>query len=821
MAFYDKWVDAVNRRLGYVKQSDIPSRSGGNVVFAGETPVGSYNDFLRNYTEEQLEMKAFETPWLFSNISTIMNIFSEATLMVEKREGETLTPVEDHDFERRLRKPSTIPYIDAPFLWAFTAGWAIVRGEAYWLLNKDITGRLAEVIPVPAFKIDPIPSETEYISGFIYRPSGGRKPIPLKRDRVLYWRRPDLFNYHRGFRLSKVFKLPVETDTAAASWNRDTFNKGLSLQQILFLPEDLSDPLFEQAKEDLYTALYEEKKRFLAMRAGQAKSETIGSDHQKAQFVEGRKLNQEEVDRLTGFPGGFWSEKANRANSDTALEAVIRFAVWPMMVSLSAAITAQILAIYYPDEPDIEAHFKDIRPEDNEARMTKQKHEWQVKTFNEARGDIGEKPLKGEVGELIGEWPVSMATNVQFVLELMKKKEAEANPPPQPGLLSPGAQPQLPDGNQNGNGQQVDQLAGWSLQAKEDMKRWRAVALRRFRDGDDPATYHFKSDYIDWQAMEDIRDQLALSASEDEVKAVFDDYLKSIVFVPGANSEAVLPVHIDKPVLKHLRGQHDQSTHNPGRGGSQSTRVWTGKQESGTTTLTKLQSGAIGEKLVMQVLSEKYGEEFGTLNVGLNNAPIDVFGDHLAIEVKTGLSTNTMKEWRATIGEPGKAEKARLKQMTPEEKSRHNERKKQEILRRKTELLGRLSEAEGKPIKGATVGVILSPDGKRGDVYMVDDFHLRLTWSKYASDEYYLGTFDVPESAMKQVWDMAEEGVEPEQELETKGDGKLPADEAWEIFMNEFDQEVEITYQRALAILKKRKVKKAKKRETIRILESE
>jgi len=39
--------------------------------------------------------------------------------------------------------------------------------------------------------------------------------------------------------------------------------------------------------------------------------------------------------------------------------------------------------------------------------------------------------------------------------------------------------------------------------------------------------------------------------------------------------------------------------------------------------------------------------------------------------------------------------------------------------------------------------VILAPDGSKGDVFMVPDFHLRLPWKDYATDEYYVGTFDV------------------------------------------------------------------------------
>ena len=53
-----------------------------------------------------------------------------------------------------------------------------------------------------------------------------------------------------------------------------------------------------------------------------------------------------------------------------------------------------------------------------------------------------------------------------------------------------------------------------------------------------------------------------------------------------------------------------------------------------------------------------------------------------------------------------------------------------------------MSQEAGKEIKPLTIGLILSADGKRADVYRFEGFHLRLPWPKYATDEYYVGTFE-------------------------------------------------------------------------------
>jgi hypothetical protein len=189
----------------------------------------------------------------------------------------------------------------------------------------------------------------------------------------------------------------------------------------------------------------------------------------------------------------------------------------------------------------------------------------------------------------------------------------------------------------------------------------------------------------------------------------------------------------------------DQSVHGGDRAGSDSARVWSGRQHEAENQLSKLEAGAIGEQLAERALEEKLGVDIATLNVGINNSPIDLGGDHVAVEVKAGVATNgrSAQQWRATLGGAGPAETQALKSMSREQKAAWFKKKSDLILVRKNALLDKMSAELGAPVKAMTVGVILSPDGKRGDVYAVDGFHLRLGWTQYATDEYYMGTYDV------------------------------------------------------------------------------
>lgn len=175
-------------------------------------------------------------------------------------------------------------------------------------------------------------------------------------------------------------------------------------------------------------------------------------------------------------------------------------------------------------------------------------------------------------------------------------------------------------------------------------------------------------------------------------------------------------------------------------------RVWQGKQAEGKLQFNQNETGRRGEQLAAKALQEKFGTEFSLMNVGLNNAPIDVAGDHHAIEVKTGPATNSRsaQQWRITTSyTSGPTEQALIAKMTPAQRSEYNVYKQQQSMARKMSAVARMSELAGTEIKPATVGVILSADGTRGDVYFVPGFHLRLGWGSYATDEYYIGTYEV------------------------------------------------------------------------------
>ena len=207
--------------------------------------------------------------------------------------------------------------------------------------------------------------------------------------------------------------------------------------------------------------------------------------------------------------------------------------------------------------------------------------------------------------------------------------------------------------------------------------------------------------------------------------------------------------------IKHKPGgvDHDQTSHgswsrNFGSFRHRlpvSKRVWQGKRVEGSPSMSKLKTGVVGERVAARAMEEITGYEFAVIGQGVNNSPLDLAGDHIAVEVKAGHATNsyTAQHWRATIGQPSPLERSLMDLMDRNAKRDYNHTKQMLILKRKYQQLKEMSEELGSSVAPLTLGVIFNSEGTQADIFMVTGFHSRLSWKMYAIDRYYVGTYQV------------------------------------------------------------------------------
>ena len=168
-------------------------------------------------------------------------------------------------------------------------------------------------------------------------------------------------------------------------------------------------------------------------------------------------------------------------------------------------------------------------------------------------------------------------------------------------------------------------------------------------------------------------------------------------------------------------------------------RAFEGKQVAVKNKLGKQAAGKLGEDIIVAHLKEIGMADARAMNLDRNNFPIDLIQDHEVIEGKTGQAGNSAgaQQWRLTIGEPGKAEKAAIAKMTSDQKAAWHAKKQAAIHDRKAKVLEELSAKLGHTVKASTITVILNPDTKTADIYKFDGWHDRIGWnSDQAKDGY-------------------------------------------------------------------------------------
>ena len=479
-------------RWGYTKQeAKAQERSGVQAVFAGEAPATQYD--WSGLDDVQKERLAITSAWVYSDIQELGRLCCQATLDVYRRDGEETVAEYDHEFERVLQHPNK--HMGRHFVTQYTMGWWLLRGEAYWMLGENNAGELAQVYPLPASRVAPIEDPNEYISGYKYYPQHGGPPKTLSVEQVFFLRFPNQFDYHRGLSPLSAYNLALQTDIEAEKWNLNTFVKEVALRTLFTIHEQ--GGRFEAAANKLTEDLEKKQLRWMAIPAEHIDVAEFGLKHKDMEFLAGREFTRNEIDRVFGFPVGYWSERANRANAEQAAATVIEGAVWPLLTLFAEELTSQVVIPRYGEDYLVQP--LDIRPRNRTVEIAERKAYWPVTKLNEARAELGKDEYDGPLAEMLGELPVSLATSPQFVMAYA-------------GLASPTPIQAMKVGG-NGRGRR---------EALEDLRRWRGIERRRFKEGERPGSYEFVTDWLPDTVMAEVRTALAVADSEETINRAFD-----------------------------------------------------------------------------------------------------------------------------------------------------------------------------------------------------------------------------------------------------------------------------------------------------------
>lgn len=126
-------------------------------------------------------------------VSSLISVFTftlpEPPLMVFDKEGEKGQPLPEHPLRKLLRRPNALMGEDE--LWQYTAAYACLGGNAYWVATLDRAGRPIEAWPYHAGQVRPKPGGVAWITGYeFFNGDGVWEDIDPNKYAVVHFKWP-------------------------------------------------------------------------------------------------------------------------------------------------------------------------------------------------------------------------------------------------------------------------------------------------------------------------------------------------------------------------------------------------------------------------------------------------------------------------------------------------------------------------------------------------------------------------------------------------------------------------------------------------------
>ena len=496
--WFDNWFSTQINRLsdsGLIKAGPSAPSFGSVSSIPGLTPdTPAVQDLSKMSAYERL---AVTCSWVYSDIRVIANEVGKVKFGVHTIDGEATKPVDNHEFERMMRRPN--PLMSGTFLKQYTAWWWLLRGEAYWLKVFDRAGALVQIYPIPSDRMEPLGDGRQGIRAYRYMPQLTGSPIEFLPEQIIFFRFPNPFNYIRGMSPLSAYLSAMLLDIKASLWNQTTYDKDVTLRTLIGLRPELSKPQYNKAKAEILEQLVDRQMRFMIARTGEVDVNQLSLSPRDAEYLSSRQMSRDEIDRVFGFPEGYWSMLANRANAEQAKASLIDSTIWPLVVFMAEEITAQCVVPEYGEEYVVVP--EDIRIQDRRLRLAERNVHWRASTFDEARADLKLEPYDGPLNEIIGPLPYSLATNPQFVLALSEREQQQEQ-----GEGAEGEEQPTPEETKA---------------MRAELRTWRGIELRRHRAGK-RGSYDFESYVLPNHLTAAIRVALQDTTDEEYVKSLFD-----------------------------------------------------------------------------------------------------------------------------------------------------------------------------------------------------------------------------------------------------------------------------------------------------------
>ena len=314
------------------------------------------------------------------------------------RAGGELVGVE-HPLQRLLDSPN--PFWSRGDLWRATETYLSLWGAAFWGLERDERGVIAEIWPLRPDKMRLIPDAECYIKGFVYAGAAG-KPVPYLPEDVVWMRYFNPLDEYAGLSPIAPLRLSADMGIDALRANRKLLQNDSTPGIIIELEQFPTDPevsAFYERWESRFQGV--DKTRRPALLSPGMKASNLGFSPRDMEYIESLRWSLEDVTRVFGVPKVMIGDLENTtfSNFSTARRLFWEDTIAAQLAFYQEALHRYLLPHFGDDALTVEFDLSGVEAlkdsEENKAKRRRIYVQSGIMTVDEVRSEMNLPPIGG------------------------------------------------------------------------------------------------------------------------------------------------------------------------------------------------------------------------------------------------------------------------------------------------------------------------------------------------------------------------------------------------------------------------------------------
>lgn len=244
-------------------------------------------------------------------------------------------------------------------------------GEQFWIIQRGSASFPLSIWLVRPDRMEVVPSETNYIAGYVYTAPNGEK-VPLDVDEVVHIKLPNPLDPYRGLGPVQSVLVALDSLKYSGEWNRNFYINSATVGGVIQVPSMLGDTDYRRLME-----------RWREGHQGVARAHRVAVLENGMTFTPNQMslkdmdfsnlttVTRDEIRQAWGMHKSMLgdSEDVNRANAQTAEEVFGRWKIIPRLNRLRTAGNSKFISLFYPPNAQIPVEFDYVNPlpDDREA----------------------------------------------------------------------------------------------------------------------------------------------------------------------------------------------------------------------------------------------------------------------------------------------------------------------------------------------------------------------------------------------------------------------------------------------------------------------